>query len=162
MARLMLSWLTQKYRPMEFKVFRLEFERHCFIWEPGNWHPPAKNGTTVVSQSSAGTPASRASDSLAILLDPKAGQSELVLGREATSDLVVDDATVSGRHLILALQGERWLVRNPGSTNGTWVNDEPLVQDKDLPLAPMDRVRVGEVTLTYYDPRGLYFRLKAG
>jgi hypothetical protein len=166
MTRLMLSYLSQKYGALPLATFRTQFADHSFVWEPGGWRPPSKGGSTVVAApiASASTEAgkTKAGDTLAILLRPKEGQSELTLGRESTADLVVDDGTVSARHLLLQRDGEGWLARNPGSTNGTWVNNERLAEGLPRPLKSGDRVTIGSVNLTYYDPKGLYFRLKSG
>jgi len=44
----------------------------------------------------------------------------LVIGRGRACDLVLRDETVSRRHAELRRDGGRWLLRDVGSTNGTW------------------------------------------
>ena len=44
----------------------------------------------------------------------------LVIGRGRTCDLVLRHETVSRRHAELRREGGRWLLRDIGSTNGTW------------------------------------------
>ncbi len=44
----------------------------------------------------------------------------LLIGRGRSCDLVLRDETVSRRHAELAREGGRWLLRDLGSTNGTW------------------------------------------
>ena len=46
-----------------------------------------------------------------------------VLGRDKTSDLVIDEHNVSGRHCILDIQSRGLFVLDLDSTNGTYVND---------------------------------------
>jgi hypothetical protein len=46
-----------------------------------------------------------------------------VLGRDKSSDLVIDDHNVSGRHCILDIQSRGLFVLDLDSTNGTYVND---------------------------------------
>ena len=50
----------------------------------------------------------------------RAGPSYRV-GRDPQSDIVVDDAKVSWLHAILRLDGDRWLLEDESSTNGTFV-----------------------------------------
>jgi len=47
-------------------------------------------------------------------------QRRLSIGRARTSDLVLRDDTVSRRHAELVREGGRWMLRDLGSTNGTW------------------------------------------
>jgi len=46
-----------------------------------------------------------------------------VLGRDPSSDMVIDDHNVSGRHCILDIQSRGLFVLDLDSTNGTYVND---------------------------------------
>ena len=46
----------------------------------------------------------------------------LVIGRSMGCDLTLGDPTVSRWHAELIREGERWIVRDMGSTNGTRVN----------------------------------------
>jgi pSer/pThr/pTyr-binding forkhead associated (FHA) protein len=46
----------------------------------------------------------------------------LVIGRSVACDLTLADPTVSRWHAELIRDGERWIVRDMGSTNGTRVN----------------------------------------
>jgi hypothetical protein len=46
-----------------------------------------------------------------------------VLGRDKSSDLLIDDNNVSGRHCILDIQNRGLFVLDLDSTNGTYVND---------------------------------------
>lgn len=59
------------------------------------------------------------------------------------------DPGVSHRHaVLLALPGDRWVVIDVGSTNGTTVNyaQEPLAPDAPHPLEPGDRIHLGAWT----------------
>jgi serine/threonine-protein kinase len=46
----------------------------------------------------------------------------VTVGRDAANDIVVTDATVSGRHAKLRWEGGCWVVCDVGSTNGTYVS----------------------------------------
>ncbi len=67
------------------------------------------------------------------------------IGRHPSADIPFDpdrDLDVSGRHAAVFRQNERWMVRDLGSTNGTWVNGTRLKGDH--PLAPGDVIGFGE------------------
>jgi hypothetical protein len=49
-------------------------------------------------------------------------RSVLTVGRDAANDIVITDATVSGRHAELRWEGRCWVVCDVGSTNGTYVS----------------------------------------
>jgi FHA domain/Domain of unknown function (DUF1707) len=52
----------------------------------------------------------------------------LVIGRSSACQLVLADDTVSRRHAELYVEGGRWLLRDLGSSNGTWVNGRRVVE----------------------------------
>jgi pSer/pThr/pTyr-binding forkhead associated (FHA) protein/S1-C subfamily serine protease len=82
------------------------------------------------------------------------------LGRHDSSDLQFDpdkDREVSARHAAVFRQGPTFVVRDLGSTNGTWLNGERIRSDR--PLEAGDRIRLGaqgpevEFTLTTVEHR---------
>ena len=58
------------------------------------------------------------------------------LGRSAGCELVFTDDTVSRRHAELRIVDGRWILRDLGSSNGTYVNDQKIdkryLQDGDI------------------------------
>ena len=54
----------------------------------------------------------------------------LVIGRSMGCDLTLSDPTVSRWHAELVRDGERWVVRDMGSTNGTRVNGDVVSGDE--------------------------------
>lgn len=82
------------------------------------------------------------------------------LGRHPSSDLQLDperDLDVSARHAAVFRQGPTFVVRDLGSTNGTWLNGTRVRSDEAL--EPGDRIRLGargpevEFTLTTVEHR---------
>ncbi|GEJ58644.1 GGDEF domain-containing protein [Anaeromyxobacter diazotrophicus] len=71
---------------------------------------------------------------------------EVVLGRDAGCDLVLEAEDVSRRHARVRGEGERHLLEDLGSTNGTFVGEERVSARE---LSPGDHVRVGSVILKY-------------
>ena len=68
-------------------------------------------------------------------------------GRHPSSDIFLDDVTVSRRHAEFVRSGEGFAVRDVGSLNGTYVNRERI---DETPLAGGDEVQVGKYRLVYY------------
>jgi hypothetical protein len=55
-----------------------------------------------------------------------------VVGRADWAEVVVADAAVSAEHLRVRRQGQRWLVADLGSTNGTLVNEAPVQGEQSI------------------------------
>ncbi len=70
-----------------------------------------------------------------------------VLGRGADADIVLEDSFSSSRHARLVPQGDAIVLEDMGSTNGTYLNDEPLGGPQ--PLHDGDRIRIGDSEFTF-------------
>jgi predicted component of type VI protein secretion system len=71
---------------------------------------------------------------------------ELVLGRAADADLVVDDLGASRRHAKLTRGPDGdWTITDLGSTNGTYVNRTRV--STPTAVGPGDEIRMGKATL---------------
>ena len=64
----------------------------------------------------------------------------LTLGRSSECQLVFADDPVSRRHAELRLVEGRWMLRDLGSSNGTWVNGRRVMEAE---VAPGDDVQLG-------------------
>lgn len=69
---------------------------------------------------------------------------EMILGRARDANLALDDNTVSRRHATVAWKRDVWVLRDLGSTCGTFVNG---VRVRRARLRDGDRVRLGGVIL---------------
>lgn len=67
------------------------------------------------------------------------------VGRGEDNDIVIDHPSVSYHHCELELGLDFLLVRDCGSTNGTFVNNQPA---KEARLEPGQSVRLGQVPVT--------------
>ncbi len=67
-------------------------------------------------------------------------------GRQKPADIVVPDPTVSSNHAELQIRGDDWFLRDLGSTNGTFVNDEQV--RAATKITDRDRLRIGSVHVT--------------
>ncbi len=70
----------------------------------------------------------------------------LVVGRTQECDIPLDDSSVSRRHLEVRLRGGQFYWRDLGSTNGTLVNESPMLEGV---LHAGDRIQVGETVLRF-------------
>jgi len=67
------------------------------------------------------------------------------IGRGRDCDLRVPLLTVSRKHCQLIIDGETLIIRDVASSNGTFVNNKKITEDK---LGPGDRIAVGPVIFT--------------
>jgi hypothetical protein len=62
-------------------------------------------------------------------------------------EIKLDDPFASSRHARIARQGHVFVLEDLGSTNGTYLNEEPLSGPQ--PLHPGDRIRIGDCEFSY-------------
>ena len=67
------------------------------------------------------------------------------IGRRPHNDITLEDQTVSGKHAAVVLKDDVVTVEDLGSTNGTYVNGDPI-RKKELQLG--DRIIVGPYRVT--------------
>ncbi|MDQ3870348.1 MAG: FHA domain-containing protein [Chloroflexota bacterium] len=65
------------------------------------------------------------------------------LGRDVNNSIVVEDDFASAEHALLTFRGRAWYIEDRGSTNGTWVNGQPV--DGATPVGYGDEIQVGRV-----------------
>jgi hypothetical protein len=70
-----------------------------------------------------------------------------VLGRGDHVDIVLEDSFSSTRHASLTPHGDTVVLEDLGSTNGTFLNGEPLSGPQ--PLHDGDRIRIGDSEFTF-------------
>jgi hypothetical protein len=71
----------------------------------------------------------------------------VLLGRGEQADIVLEDSFASSSHARLVPHGDVIVLEDLGSTNGTYLNDEPLRGPQ--PLHPGDRIRIGDSDFTF-------------
>lgn len=72
-------------------------------------------------------------------------QTPVIIGRDAACECPIDDRTVSTRHARLTYHHNQWWLEDLGSTNGTFLNDQPVKEA--MVLTDGDRLRCGQVEL---------------
>jgi len=71
----------------------------------------------------------------------------VVIGRMSDSDVVVNDPGASRHHAEIRVDGNRYVLRDLGSTNGTNVNEQKVADEREL--QPGDRVTIGHSVLEF-------------
>ncbi len=69
------------------------------------------------------------------------------LGRGDAVDIRIEDPYASSRHARIVRQGDLLVLEDMGSTNGTYLNGEPLRGPQ--PLHPGDRIAIGDNEFSY-------------
>ena len=87
------------------------------------------------------------------------GDEPITLGRSPGCDLVAEVDDVSREHCRILPYNDGYLLRDLGSTNGTWLDDRRIAGRRDAPLQSGARIRIGSLILKYLDGQdveGLY------
>jgi pSer/pThr/pTyr-binding forkhead associated (FHA) protein len=74
---------------------------------------------------------------------------EIIVGREASNRVAINDAEVSRKHAKLTLHGSAYVIQDLGSTNGTFVNGQRITSTRVL--NPGDSVSFGENIVLGYE-----------
>lgn len=75
---------------------------------------------------------------------------DAVIGRDPQAQVRIASNEVSRQHCLLMVRGQRLLVRDLGSSNGTFVNGEPIQADREL--QPGDLLVVGPMGFRCHGP----------
>ena len=75
----------------------------------------------------------------------------ITIGRSPFNDIILRSDSVSSRHAEIERDGDVWMVRDLGSSNGTFVNDLAI---EECDIYHNDSIIFGEVELIF-DPHGL-------
>ncbi|MBP9112203.1 MAG: GGDEF domain-containing protein [Polyangiaceae bacterium] len=73
----------------------------------------------------------------------------LRVGRGQESDITLEGDSVSRRHALFRTRGTKVVVLDENSTNGTYINDDPIPTDTEVTLTNGDRVKVGPTIFKY-------------
>lgn len=77
-----------------------------------------------------------------------------VVGRSKSADLDLDDSDLSRRHVELIRRGDRLVIRDLGSKNGSALGERKLTPKEDTPWPKGESLTIGKSRLTYEDPVG--------
>src|SRR5512141_2555797 len=74
---------------------------------------------------------------------------QLIIGRDTSSNIAINDAEISRKHARLTFQGGKYVIEDLGSTNGTFVNGQRLASPAVLKSG--DVVSLGEQIVLMYE-----------
>jgi pSer/pThr/pTyr-binding forkhead associated (FHA) protein len=135
--------------------FRESLTAPVLLWPS----PPAAKPETLLLATEAGSSAPRAQPGKPVFFDVQktetnAFAAQIAIGRTANNDIAIADNSVSRFHAwITAPDGKRrWRLTDAESSVGTWVGMKRLKPRTAHELHDQDRVRFGNVELTYLEP----------
>jgi pSer/pThr/pTyr-binding forkhead associated (FHA) protein len=137
--------------------FATQFSGHWLVWEPGRWNAaPAQYDLTRRPKDQAEAAAIER-DTLSFHLSARV---PLRIGRAHLCDIVINDATVSREHMVLAPSGTMgWKLKVLSSGSTTAIGGIPCAPESETELTSGAVIRVGDVNLTFCDAQGLERRL---
>lgn len=87
----------------------------------------------------------------AVLKEIPLKQGTLTIGRTAANDLPIDNLAVSGHHAKIYYEGDKFVLEDLNSLNGTFVNNQRV---RKSALKSGDEILIGKHTLVYQDEGG--------
>lgn len=167
MVRAYLLSLLVRQRLALKDQFERRYPHPWLVWEPGVWRAAA----SAIEQSTGSTriPSDVAEDRPpqgdALCFELSTGgegpRSPLRLGREPGSDIVINDLSVSREHLILAPDEQaHWRLQTSPASKTTLHRGREVPPGSQLPLECSDRVKIGDISLTFYGAQGFLERLR--
>ena len=80
----------------------------------------------------------------------------ITIGRTPNNDIVIVDHSVSRLHAYVRQDGDKWIVADAGSKNGSWLDRSSLEARKERKLGSKAILRIGDVDLTFLVAKDLY------
>ena len=74
------------------------------------------------------------------------------MGRAVENEIVILDKRSSREHAFIRREGRKVIIEDQGSTNGTYLNGERLLNP--ILLRDGDQIRIGDISFTFHDPEG--------
>jgi len=87
----------------------------------------------------------------AVLKEIPLKQGSLTIGRTAANDLPIDNLAVSGHHAKISYEGDKFVLEDLNSLNGTFINNQRVRKSS---LKHGDEILIGKHTLVYHDEGG--------
>jgi pSer/pThr/pTyr-binding forkhead associated (FHA) protein len=78
----------------------------------------------------------------------------ITIGRAANNDIVVQDEAASSQHCYISRRGDRYLLHDLNSTNGTMLNMQPITGEAELQSKTVIQVGSSEIMFDDGTPQG--------
>jgi hypothetical protein len=163
----MLQKMARVYDKMEFKRF---MQQPVFVGasiQAGslateNRHTEDELNKTVIFEVDAAETASSSSESLKHAIYPlvkndySTGRIHIFsIGRVGGNDMIMPDYAISKEHALIEIKQGKYLIRDGGSTNGTFINGQ-RVDKRPVPIRDKDIVAFARYEFTFLFPESLY------
>lgn len=73
--------------------------------------------------------------------------SEMVIGRDKTCPLSIDNAALSRQHGVFQQVNGHWIYRDLGSTNGSWLNGQPVAEGQWRLIRAGDLMQIADIAM---------------
>ena len=81
----------------------------------------------------------------------------ITIGRSKNNDIVIDAGAISKLHAVIQEKDSQFTLMDSSSTNGTRLNDHPLIPQKPIKMNPGDLITfAGQISARFFDPRAVY------
>ena len=78
-------------------------------------------------------------------------EEESVIGSsKEMADIIISETGISRTHAKLIKEDDKYFIKDLNSTNGTYVNDTPLVSYQIMQLNPGDIIRLGNTAMQFH------------
>ncbi|NLY43755.1 MAG: FHA domain-containing protein [Clostridiaceae bacterium] len=71
-----------------------------------------------------------------------------IIGRSSKSDIVIQDPFLSAKHAFIKVEGDKYILEDLESTNGTYVNNR-RVENELVLLKNGDRIHIGQLDFLF-------------
>lgn len=158
----LLSFLSRQFL-LRRQGFETRYPHPWLVWEPGSWRAPPANPSAAQTQlpGAMRPPPAGPGDALCFELDVKLAKGPLRIGRADESELLISDATVSREHCVLRRDGNDWFLKASPSVKSLKLGGQPLAAGAEVKLVPGQQLDLGEVKLTYLDPKQFVARIES-
>src|ERR671918_1009652 len=156
------SLMVEQYRKVG-EGFLERYNHGWLVWEAKTWAAPRADGATRIGNLPlGGLNPSKEPDALCFGLTFKGDAKQIALGRANDNDIVINDGTVSRHHAVLTLgHSGRWQVQPLRSTSATYCGSRQLALNEIAPLVDREKLLVGGVDLTFYEPKSFLEMVRA-
>jgi pSer/pThr/pTyr-binding forkhead associated (FHA) protein len=116
--------------------------------------PAGRRGSekTIVAESSVGQRLAKVQKPETMFIVFQGGRvpiaKRITIGRDPENSISLDDVMVSRKHAVIQKVKDDYFIEDLGSTNGTFLNGQPVPPGKYMRITPQDKVRIGRSELS--------------